>query len=1048
MSQSDRAIKKLATDLARIKHEVVSWRGAQADFTSIENGGNFTFKDGDGNVTAIMGGQDDGSNTIRHVDGPTPPIPSGLSAHVDGPIVQVSWDGTFEDADTATWDWSHLEVVVVGPSNEQLTATINDVTGATANLAATVSGEWTVVARSVSRAEKRSLDGDAGTVDVELVGLTGAINDAIGSANGKNTVTYAEVPPTPADEGIAGDTWFVGSVADIPNPNNLALNAEFNTLQYQRSEGMAHASTGTSIDLSTDWFSSEPTSLKVTPIASNNTTAVDQMLRENPNTASDAGRTFTIAADVHLDSPQTGSLWTHPRRILVRTRYDGFTSSSWRYSDSAPNVAGTHRVKVTFTLPAGLEWWYFMLTNGSSTTPVYWDNLVIEEGTTDGLFWVTNENGSWNIVEQYRHNGSGWYSVELNHEVISSVDLGKATVGELDGARIMGQTIHGEQLSGDAIDGKVITGANIRTSSSGARVQMDVGGLRVFDASDDQMVQLPSDGTAATFNGELVAKSLTSTGRASFLADNNRLEPGAGLVLAAGVGDPPSPPVVSNHHKQITPPALVDGESVSGLAYGDGLFWRAVDAGAGNNGLDRVEGIDRNGVVQRTIPLLNFWARNGLAVVGDELFALGIRDDRPANVRNKERWVRVYGLDGTYKRQWEYPNYGTGTYQPGIGSTPAGNVSIAQCWQDGKLSWRSFTPTGSLINTTTRDAPVKSDAVGIYGGTADFGATRTVFAKGFTPGTNRQFTVYGSNGNDYFPEQSWYSPGRGDVKGLAWDGAKFYSIDTAGVITEYGSLNMGDDSANWWATYRWVGSGGKTTRIAPPARFAWARRSRVRVSAPNIPQGVTTIEPSLAFKVTTPARSDFTSPAWVAGDTPATVNYEVLDPYWYVGSPPGDINNFPNSTPSSVKAASGLFEVKGDGSGRWGPLTFNPDGSMSSSAVPAWVPITAFASGFSAGSFGFAPAYRVWPDGKVEWRGVVSGSFTGTNAATPFVIPVAARSTQPVSSVAACNIVNGGSEGHVRVEFCADDRPTQLSVYAAGKARSWFALDTLTYYKS
>ena len=211
MSQSDRAIKKFATQLARLDREVKSWRGAQADFTSIENGGNFTFKDGDGNVTAIMGGQDDGSNTIRHVDGPTPPIPSGLSAHVDGPIVQVSWDGSFEDADTATYDWSHLEVIAVGPNNEQLTATINDVTGASTSVAATASGEWTVVARSVSRAEKRSLDGDAGTVTVELVGLSGAIEDAIGSANGKNTVHYSEFPPTVDDPGIDGDTWFVNT---------------------------------------------------------------------------------------------------------------------------------------------------------------------------------------------------------------------------------------------------------------------------------------------------------------------------------------------------------------------------------------------------------------------------------------------------------------------------------------------------------------------------------------------------------------------------------------------------------------------------------------------------------------------------------------------------------------------------------------------------------------------------------------------------------------------------------------------------------------------
>ena len=605
-------------------------------------------------------------------------------------------------------------------------------------------------------------------------------------------------------------------------------------------------------------------------------------------------------------------------------------------------------------------------------------------------------------------------------------------------------TVYAEMVDADVFNGRVFRGSTFLTTNESSWSDR---GMFLLDDEGNPRIQAPTDGSDFTVNAEIVAKSLTAAGRASFLSENNRLEPGAGLVLAAGVGDPPSPPVVSNHYKQITPPALVEGESVSGLAFGDGLFWRAIDAGSGNNPLDRIEGIDRDGVIQRTIPLVNFWARNGLAVIGDELFALGIRDDRPENVRNQERWVRVFGLDGTYKRQWEYPNYGTGTYQPGIGSTPAGNVSIAQCWVDGKLSWRTFSPTGTFINITTRDAPVKSDAVGIYGGTADFGANRTVFAKGFTPGTNRQFTVYGTNGNDYFPEQSWYSPGRGDVKGLAWDGEKFYSIDPAGVITEYGSLNMGDDSANWWATYRWVGSSGKTTRIAPPARFAWARRSRLRVSAPNLPQGVTTIEPSLAFKTTTPTRSEFRSPAWAAGATPSTVNYEVLPTSWQSGAAPGDINNFPNSTPSSVKASTGLFEVRGDGSGRWGPLTFNPDGSMSSSAVPAWVPITEFASGFSAGSFGFAPAYRVWPDGKVEWRGTVEGNVTAYSH-DAFTIPSAALPTQSVQGEVATSAGTGAAPALTRCEFRPESATTKFRVYQGGTNRSWFSLDQNWYYKS
>src|SRR5699024_2324701 len=109
----------------------------------------------------------------------------------------------------STFDWSHLEVVAVGPSNEQLTATINDVTGASASVAATASGEWTVVARSVSRAGKRSLDGDAGTVTVELVGLTGAIDAVQASADGKSTIYYSPTEPDAPEGGFSnGDLWF------------------------------------------------------------------------------------------------------------------------------------------------------------------------------------------------------------------------------------------------------------------------------------------------------------------------------------------------------------------------------------------------------------------------------------------------------------------------------------------------------------------------------------------------------------------------------------------------------------------------------------------------------------------------------------------------------------------------------------------------------------------------------------------------------------------------------------------------------------------------
>ena len=200
-------LDRLAADVEKLNRQVTAVANSpQSQRTSVE-GGSIDFNDADGNLMAVVGGQDDGSNTIRHIDGPTPPIPSGLSAHVDGPIVQVSWDGSFES--DVTHDWHYLEVLAVGPNDEQLTGTINDLSGGETSLAATSQGDWVITARSVSRAGKRSLDGDAGTVAVQLVGLTGAIDAVQESANGKSTIYYSPTEPTPPELGFNnGDLWF------------------------------------------------------------------------------------------------------------------------------------------------------------------------------------------------------------------------------------------------------------------------------------------------------------------------------------------------------------------------------------------------------------------------------------------------------------------------------------------------------------------------------------------------------------------------------------------------------------------------------------------------------------------------------------------------------------------------------------------------------------------------------------------------------------------------------------------------------------------------
>ena len=757
MTQSDRAIKKLATDLARIKHEVVSWRGAQADFTSIENGGNFTFKDGDGNVTAIMGGQDDGSNTIRHVDGPIPPIPSGLTAHVDGPIVQVSWDGTFEGADNATYDWSHLEVIVVGPGNEQLTATINDITGASTSVAATVSGEWTVVARSVSRAEKRSLDGDAGTVTVEVVDLSGAIEAAIGSANGKNTVHYSEVPPTPADEGVLGDTWFVNQV-----------------------------------------------------------------------------------------NPETGTM------------------------------------------------------------------LITEQ---------------WQYVTE-------WVQTELNHQVIATVDLGKATVGELDGIRIMGQTVRGEQLSGDAIDGKVITGPTIQSGRSGRRWIGDTNGIRIINDDEDVRTQLSPDGS--TFKGEVEADTLVVNGGAEFKG-NNTLAQGAKFTLAAGVTDPTAPPVVQPYWDGLRIAKPATGRML-GLAYTTGKYWTF------RTSVDRLISFDATtGTQTDSFPMKNssgtvdpFWGSSGVTAIGDELFVLGEISGAPHHM-----FVRVYSTSGAFLREWEYLEAGWSptnplTYKPGIGNDGT-NIVIAHCYDTGQLAIRTYNKsTGSQIGATVSDGgdSTKSDITGVYVGNADWGRKLVTVAKA----SSSKLPSFSATTGVYDGAATQFDAAAPGSVGVVFHDGMFRTLDPAGKIHEYADANTGDGSGDWWATYYWytdvddddiIESTDYQSRMAPPARFTWPRRAGLKILGQPMPTGVEALGPALAKKTSAPTRTDFHGPSWSVDAGKPSARYTSLPANWATFASPSATNTFPEATSSALESASGTFQVKGDGSGHWGPLTMGRDGIMS-----------------------------------------------------------------------------------------------------------------------
>ena len=618
----------------------------------------------------------------------------------------------------------------------------------------------------------------------------------------------------------------------------------------------------------------------------------------------------------------------------------------------------------------------------------------------------------------------------------------------------MGQTIRGEQLSGDAIDGKVITGPTIQSAREGQRWVGDATGIRIFNADNEVRTKLSPDDSV--FKGEVEADTLIVNGGSELRSAENKLGQGAKLTLESGVTDPTAPPVVQPHWEGIdfdTSDTGTKGVGLRGLAW-DGTYYWTTYAGnlpEGQFSAFRINPAD--GSVSRYYDVsigntANVSEWFGVTCIGSELFWL-YRD-------GYEGRVLVTDLNLAKKREWVYLDLGYSktnqlVYKPGIGNDGT-NVVIAHVFDAGSLGIRTYNKTtgaqiGAAVNDST-DA-TRSNITGVYVGNADWGRKLATVAKASTS----ELPSFSTTTGVYDGAATKFSAAATGSVGVAFHDGKFHTLDPHGVIHEYANSNTGDNAADWWATYRWSvdadddGFNDYTSRIGPVKKFTWPLRAKLRFMGAPLPAGVGYITPSIAKKSMSPVRTDFRTPNFSVYTGESTAFINVLPTDWQSGAAPGDSNDFPDAEPSTLVSASSTFQVNGDGSGKWGPLTFNADGTMSSSAVPEWVPITTFASGFEPRSWGFAPAYRVWPDGKVEWRGVVSGSIP-PSAITPILtVPSVARPPQPVNLPVAVS----GSVGTplvTRVEFGGLSTSTALTVMGNGDTLTWVALDGIHYYKA
>lgn len=105
----------------------------------------------------------------------------------------------------------------------------------------------------------------------------------------------------------------------------------------------------------------------------------------------EAGKTYTVSATLIMDKAQTGTLDTNARKIMIGAN----ASFTFAQSAQAPNAPGEYRLSVTFTYTPTVATGHVRLMNGSRNEKVYWDNLVVETGTSDGSYFDGDHEGCY-----------------------------------------------------------------------------------------------------------------------------------------------------------------------------------------------------------------------------------------------------------------------------------------------------------------------------------------------------------------------------------------------------------------------------------------------------------------------------------------------------------------------------------------------------------------------------------------------------------------------------------------------------------------------------
>lgn len=521
--------------------------------------------------------------------------------------------------------------------------------------------------------------------------------------------------------------------------------------------------------------------------------------------------------------------------------------------------------------------------------------------------------------------------------------------------------IRAGQIEADAIDGMTVTGTTLQSRDGNFRAGDD--GVYIAQPDGTSLVRFPTDGSPLSLTAADVEIDRATVGKLD--VDQQIVRSDGSVTLAAGVTAPASPPDLSRSWRggvNLPRPAEASMDW-TGLAVWNGLYVRGVNVlGSEGDKSDRIEVYNPDGTLNKSISIdLN--PRSGVAVIGDIVYTIG--PDHVKRSGAERQWCHGFNLNtGSRVSRWEYVRFFASDQKKIAVGTDGTNLLTAGVTSTPNLYVMKYNPaTGAQIGSDLSTAFDTRWAPDLHG-VAEYEGKIYVSPRQIV----RRYSVSGSSLK--LDRLAWENPS-GNAGGMTF-------VDGRPVVVDSGSIYFGSGYASdttIQSCYTWF-DGSRETEPSPIATISFGAHE--------------TVTASLAKRSGYQKRVYYregTSGSWrqlVAGANVTAIRWD--------GTPSAPIaelpteSTFPASTPAALKSSLGNLELRGDGSGKWGPLKVDATGKMTGAVCAGTVPVTPTGSSgtrtgsaavtFPAGRFTSPPTVVVSAD-----SGYPGTTVLGTSAA-------------------------------------------------------------------